>query len=189
MQNKMKFKRSFWLSPYLFILVSAYLILVTAAYYYALHDDIRALFALGGWREMVRADGFDVLAFMGVIYIVNLLIVWWVSEQYFGVLSIKDDCVVLRRPLKRAKRLGFDEIQSIGIDVGTTGAFWIYISSRSIPAEYHNKINRLTPKRCDMLFAYSDSAYRSLCEYLPGRLGKKFAASASILRLYGDKKP
>lgn len=187
MKNDAKPKRSFLVSPYLFVLVSVYLILVTAGYYYALHDDIRAILVLGDWREMVLAEGFDVLAFMGGIYIANLLVIWWVSEQYFGVLCIKDDCVVLRRPLRLEKRLKFDEIQFIGIDVGTTGAFWIYISSRSIPAKYHNKINRLTPRRCDILFAYSDKAYRSLCEYLPSKLSKKFAASASIIRLYGKE--
>ena len=189
MKNEAKPKRSFRVSPYLFIMVSAYLIGVTAAFYYALHDDIRAILALGDWREMVQVEGFDVLAVMGVIYIVNLLVVWLASEQYFGVLRINNDCVVLRTPLRRTKKMRFDEIQSIGIDVGTTGAFWIYISSRNIPTKYHNKINRLTPKRCDILFSYSDTAYRSLSEYLPDKLSKKFAACASIMRLYGEDKP
>lgn len=189
MKNEAKPKRSFWVSPYLFIMVSLYLIGATAAFYYALHDDIRAILTLGDWRRMVQADGFDVLAVMGVIYIFNLLVVWLASEQYFGVLRISDDCVVLRTPLRRTKKMRFDEIRSIGIDVGTTGAFWIYISSRSIPAKYHNKINRLTPRRCDILFAYSDTAYRSLCEYLPSKLAKKFAASASTMRLYGEDMP
>lgn len=113
MQKTAKPKRSFRVSPYLFVLVSAYLVLVTAAFYYALHDDIRALLALGGWREMVQADGFDVVAVMGVIYIVNLLVVWLVSEQYFGILRINDDCVVLRRPLRRAKKT---EVRRSSID-------------------------------------------------------------------------
>ena len=73
------------------------------------------------------------------------------------------------------------------MDIGTTGAFWIYISRREIPEKYHNKINKLTPRKSDILLALSDKAHNSLCAYLPKDLGRKFAATASIIRLY-DKR-
>ena len=177
-------RSSFLVNPNLLWVVLIYLILVTAVYYYVLSDDLETLLALDDVRLIVESENFGVIAVMAAIYIINLLIIYWCSEQYFGLLSIKTACIILHRPLKFSKRIRFDEIQSIGVDIGTTGAFWIYISSRNIPFKYHNKINRLTPKRGDIVFAYSDRAYDSLCAYLPKDLRKKLAASRSIFRLY-----
>ena len=178
-------KRTFLISYYLLALVLFAIVFVSAVYYYCFHEDVESLIALSDWSMIIKTDTFDVAAVAVIPYLILILNLYWCSEQYFGVLSIKDDCIVLYRPLKRRKKIAFEDIQSIGIDVGTTGAFWIYISSRQIPAKYHNKINKLTPKKSDILFAYSDRAFESLCTYLPKSYSKRLSATASIIKLYG----
>lgn len=177
-------KRTFFVSYYLLALVSFAIVLVSTVYYFYLREDVESLIALSDWSKIIKTDTFYVIVVAMVPYLVLIIALYWCSEQYFGVLSIKDDCIVLYRPLKRRKKIAFEDIQSIGIDVGTTGAFWIYISNRQIPAKYHNKINKLTPKKSDILFAYSDRAFDSLCTYLPKPYSKRFSATASIIRLY-----
>lgn len=185
MNKKEKISRRFLASPYLCILVLLYLNLIFFALGIpAFRDYIGEFPKIGDWGAIIKTEDFKAFLVIAIILIANFVVIYIFSEQYFGVLNIKDDRIVLCTPLKRRRVIRYDEIQAIGIDIGTTGAFWIYISRTAIPVKYQKKINKIPLRYCDILFAYSDKAYNSLCMYLPKKLSKRFAASASILRLY-----
>lgn len=175
-------------NPYLAVMVLLYLCLVFLTCWYAsFRYYLRDFATIGDWRIIVKMEDFKEFVFMTALVLANAMIIYHFSEQYFGVVSIKDDCIIMFTPFKRRRKILFVEIQCIGIDIGTTGAFWIYINRTPIPMKYHNKINKIPLRKVDILFAYSDRAYESLCKCLPKHLSKQFASTASILRLYNSK--
>lgn len=188
--NKLeKISRRFLVSPYLCVLVLMYLSFVFFVFGVpAFKDYFPGLSEIGDWSVIVKTEDFKAFLVIVILLLANLVVIYFFSEQYFGVLNIKEDCIVLRTPLKRRKVIRYDEMQAIGVDKGTTGSFWIYISRTPIPIKYHNKINKIPPRKCDIIFAYSDRAYNSLCMYLPNNISKRFVSSASILKLYNKSK-
>lgn len=52
------------------------------------------------------------------------------SYQYFGVLYLTQEGVLLKAPFKRRIYIPYPEIRELGIDVGTTKQFWIFISKQ-----------------------------------------------------------
>lgn len=190
-KNKDSDDRSFRVNPYFAVLMLSYNIFMLAVYLAVVCKDclepIIPLIKTGDWSTVIKNEDFQIFVFLTAPFVVNFLLCYYVSDQAFGVLTVNDDCIILRSPLKFRKKILYDEIRDIGIDIGTTGAFWIYISRTPIPNKYRNRINRIPLRKCYILFAYSDRAYKTMCKYLPPKIGKRFAASASIIRLYENK--
>lgn len=178
-------KRKFMVNPHLCIMVLLYLSLVFLVFgFTAFKDYFTEFYEIGDWNAIVKTEDFKAFLVISLIVLANMVVIYIFSEQYFGVLNIKDDCIVLRTPLKPRRMIRYEEIYAIGIDIGTTGAFWIYISRNPIPAKYHHRINKIPLRNVDILFAYSDRVYESMCKFLPMNLSKRFASTASILRLH-----
>ena len=183
-KNNPSVKRSFLVNPYLVSLILFAVCFLTIIYWYVMKPYIETFVDIGEWEIISRTEDFKVFAIAISIYIAFIVSLYSVSDQGFSVVTMKEDCVVVHCPFRRRKKLRYEDIQSIGIDIGTTGAFWIYISRKPFPQKYRNRINRMPRRKCDVLFSYSDKAYGIMCEYLPGKINKQFAASASVLRLY-----
>ena len=189
MDKKKEYSRTFWVNPYLALFVLlGWIFTIAVAFFPMIKFYVQELLKIGEWSTIVKTDEFKCLVFIAALLLAWIIALYIPSEQYFGVLSIKEYCIVFRSPLKRRRIIPYDEIQDIGIDVGTTGAFWIYISRKPIPIKYHHRINRMPPRKCDILFGYSDRAYHSLCTFLPKNISKKFSATASILMIYKNKR-
>ena len=177
--------RKFAVNPHMAVMVLLYLCLIFLVCWFALFRDyLRDFSAIGEWGVIIKTEDFKVFVFVAALVFANVLIIYRFSDQYFGVITVKDDCIIMHTPFKRRRKILYDEIHSIGIDIGTTGAFWVYISRTPIPMKYRNRINKIPLKECDIIFSYSDKAYKAMCRYMPAKISKKFAASASILRLY-----
>ena len=77
-------------------------------------------------------------------------------------------------------------IRELGIDVGTTKQFWIYISKQKIPLKYQHRINQIcsSVRHERIIVPYSDKLLRMLVSKLPQPLGKRLNHTTSVLRIY-----
>lgn len=89
------------------------------------------------------------IAFPAVILLLLYVVSFHFSYQYFGVLYLTQKGVLLKAPFNRRIYIAYPEIRELGIDVGTTKQFWIYISKQKIPLKYQHRINQLCPARTD----------------------------------------
>ena len=108
------------------------------------------------------------------------------SYQYFGVLYLTQEGVLLKAPFKRRIYIPYPEIRELGIDVGTTKQFWIYISKQKIPLKYQHRINQIcsSVRHERIIVPYSDKLLSMLVSKLPQPLGKRLNHTTSILRIY-----
>ena len=109
-----------------------------------------------------------------------------VSYQYFGVLYLMQEGVLLKAPFKRRIYIPYLEIRELDIDVGTTKQFWIYISKQKIPLRYQHRINQIcsSARHERIIVPYSDKLLSMLVSKLPQPLGKRLNNTTSILRIY-----
>ncbi len=126
------------------------------------------------------------IAFPAVILLLLYVVSFHFSYQYFGVLYLTQEGVLLKAPFKRRIYIPYPEIRELGIDVGTTKQFWIYISKQKIPLKYQHRINQIcsSARHERIIVPYSDKLLRMMVSKLPQPLGKQLNHTTSILRIY-----
>ena len=102
------------------------------------------------------------------------------------MLYLTQEGVLLKAPFKRRIYIPYPEIRELGIDVGTTKQFWIYISKQKIPLKYQHRINQIcsSVRHERIIVPYSDKLLSMLVSKLPQPLGKRLNHTTSVLRIY-----
>lgn len=92
-----------------------------------------------GFLDALRTQWYDaqnmysdlfLIVFPAVILLLLYVVSFHFSYQYFGVLYLTQEGVLLKAPFKRRIYIPYPEIRELGIDVGTTKQFWIFISKQ-----------------------------------------------------------
>lgn len=172
------------------VLVIIYLAFTTAVSYFVLYkpciSDISDIMYAQGANAVVHSDSFQIVIIYSVILLLLYVVTLHFSYQYFGVLYLTQEGVGLKAPFKRRIYIPYPEIRELGIDVGTTKQFWIYISKQKIPLKYQHRINQIcsSARRERIIVPYSDKLLRMLVSKFPQPLGKRLNHTTSILRIY-----
>ena len=98
----------------------------------------------------------------------------------------KSNLPILRKDREAFWEKLYPEIRELGIDVGTTKQFWIYIRKQKIPLKYQHSINQIcsSVRHERIIVPYSDKLLRMLVSKLPQPLGKRLYHTTSVLRIY-----
>ena len=175
------------------VLVIIYLAFTTAVSYFVLYkpcisdiSDISDIMYAQGANAVVHSDSFQIIIIYSVILLLLYVVTLHFSYQYFGVLYLTQEGVLLKAPFKRRIYIPYPEIRELGIDVGTTNQFWIYISKQKIPLKYQHRINQIcsSVRHERIIVPYSDKLLRMLVSKLPQPLGKRLNNTTSVLRIY-----
>lgn len=175
------------------VLVIIYLAFTTAVSYFVLYkpcisdiSDISDIMYAQGANAVVHSDSFQIVIIYSVILLLLYVVTLHFSYQYFGVLYLTQEGVLLKAPFKRRIYIPYPEIRELGIDVGTTNQFWIYISKQKIPLKYQHRINQIcsSVRHERIIVPYSDKLLRMLVSKLPQPLGKRLNNTTSVLRIY-----
>jgi len=103
---------------------------------------------------------------------------------------INEKCISFYAPFRKSVHIQLDTIQYIGIDFGIvsgTRQFWIFFSTKPIPAELIHKIHKIPFNKNFMRIQYTKKKYEELLGFLPETKRKDFIKAATILRIYGCK--
>lgn len=171
------------------VMVIAYLTLTTVVLYlkcFKLYvPDFLDALRTQGMSANMYSDLF-LIVFPAVILLLLYVVSFHFSYQYFGVLYLTQEGVLLKAPFKRRIYIPYPEIRELGIDVGTTKQFWIYISKQKIPLKYQHRINQIcsSVRHERIIVPYSDKLLNMLVSKLPQPLGKRLNNTTSILRIY-----
>jgi len=171
-------------------MVIAYLTLTTVVLYlkcFKLYvPDFLDALRTQGMSANMYSDLF-LIVFPAVILLLLYVVSFHFSYQYFGVLYLTQEGVLLKAPFKRRIYIPYPEIRELGIDVGTTKQFWIYISKQKIPLKYQHRINQIcsSVRHERIIVPYSDKLLSMLVSKLPQPLGKRLNNTTSILRIVG----
>ena len=115
------------------VLVISFLAFTTTVSYFVLYkpciSDISDVMYAQGANAVVHSDSFQVVIIYSVILLLLYVVTLHFSYQYFGVLYLTQEGVLLKALFKRRIYIPYTEILELGIDVGTTKQFWIYILS------------------------------------------------------------
>lgn len=115
------------------VMVIAYLTITTVVLYlkcFKLYvPDFLDALRTQGMSANMYSDLF-LIVFPAVILLLLYVVSFHFSYQYFGVLYLTQEGVLLKAPFKRRIYIPYPEIRELGIDVGTTKQFWIYISKQ-----------------------------------------------------------
>lgn len=115
------------------VMVIAYLTLTTVVLYLKCFK-----LYVPGFLDALRTQGMSanmysdlfLIVFPAVILLLLYVVSFHFSYQYFGVLYLTQEGVLLKAPFKRRIYIPYPEIRELGIDVGTTKQFWIFISKQ-----------------------------------------------------------
>ncbi len=171
------------------VMVIAYLTITTVVLYlkcFKLYGpDFLDALRTQGMSANMYSDLF-LIVFPAVILLLLYVVSFHFSYQYFGVLYLTQEGVLLKAPFKRRIYIPYPEIRELGIDVGTTKQFWIYISKQKIPLKYQHRINQIcsSVRHERIIVPYSDKLLRMLVSKLPQPLGKRLNHTTSVLRIY-----
>ena len=171
------------------VMVIAYLTLTTVVLYlkcFKLYvPDFLDALRTQGMSANMYSDLF-LIVFPAVILLLLYVVSFHFSYQYFGVLYLTQEGVLLKAPFKRRIYIPYPEIRELGIDVGTTKQFWIYISKQKIPLKYQHRINQIcsSVRHERIIVPYSDKLLSMLVSKLPQPLGKRLNHTTTILTIY-----
>ena len=149
------------------VMVIAYLTLTTVVLYlkcFKLYvPDFLDALRTQGMSANMYSDLF-LIVFPAVILLLLYVVSFHFSYQYFGVLYLTQEGVLLKAPFKRR----------------------IYISKQKIPLKYQHRINQIcsSVRHERIIVPYSDKLLSMLVSKLPQPLGKRLNHTTSILRIY-----
>lgn len=177
----------FLVSPYNFLLACIFMALLL------LGDSIILSIWFNNTRNLsismalTTGDAFG--SYLLLILTLFALLILFNGYEYWGVIKILDDRILLRAPFRRQIMLMYEDINDVGIDYGSvsgTKQFWIFLSKSSVDKKYTHNILRMPFDRNTIRLQYQKKLYDTLVYMTPYKLiGKKLLNAYSIIRIYG----
>ena len=177
-------KKTLLVSPYLFTLLLAFLMLISGGGVYLF---ISLLPVITDLQILLNGGGLAVVALLLSAYAAIIIVCVVHSYEYFGTVILYDNYLELKAPFRKTIRINYGQIVDVGIDyvwLSISKQFWIYISTIAVQPLYVHRINRVPYSSTTIRIQYRPSAYKVLLKTMPQKLNKKLDRLSSTIRLH-----
>ena len=118
------------------------------------------------------------VSYGSIPFVFCIILMLFDAYQWWGQLIITEDALEIHAFPRKKIRLGFDEIQFMGIDydnIDTGAQFWIYFTDKENVAEiikHRHRMIKVRYKQGIIKCVYRKEVYDAIRESFPGRLRK-----------------